>query len=79
MACRTFLTNRFTVRMVWCVFRLDERQHPLPAPPDVAFVAVPGTAVIDAVRDLAQAGIGAAIVNSSGFAESGTTGARLES
>ena len=50
----------------------------LPGPPDVAFVAVPGAAAIDVVRELAEAGVGATIVNSSGFSESGTDGAKLE-
>ena len=50
----------------------------LPKPPDVAFVAVPGAAAIDAVRELSAAGVGAAIVNSSGFAETGEQGAALE-
>lgn len=46
--------------------------------PDLAFVAVPGAAAIDALRDLASAGVGAAVVNSSGFAETGDDGAGLE-
>jgi len=50
----------------------------LKSPPDVAFVAVPAAAAIDAVADLARAGVGAAIVNSSGFAETGEAGAILE-
>ena len=41
----------------------------LPDPPDTAFVLVPGAAAVDAVRDLADAGAGAAVVASSGFAE----------
>jgi len=47
-------------------------------PPDIAFVAVPAAAAIEAVADLAQAGVGAAIVNSSGFAETGEAGSILE-
>ncbi len=43
----------------------------LPEPVDAAFVAVPNEATADAVRDLAQAGVGAAVVSSSGFAEIG--------
>lgn len=50
----------------------------LASTPDIAFVAVPWAAAIDAVRDLASAGTGGAIVNSSGFAEVGAAGARLE-
>ena len=43
----------------------------LPESPDVAFVLVPGASAADAVRDLARAGVGAAVVASSGFAEAG--------
>ncbi len=46
--------------------------------PDVAFVAVPASAVVDAVRDLADAGVGAAVINSSGFGEAGDDGLELE-
>ncbi len=43
----------------------------LPEKPDAAFVLVPVDKAIDAVRDLAAAGVGAAIVCTSGFAEFG--------
>ncbi|MDJ0777970.1 MAG: acetate--CoA ligase family protein [Gammaproteobacteria bacterium] len=46
--------------------------------PDVAFVAVPASVVVDAVRDLAEAGVGAAVINSSGFSEAGDNGRELE-
>lgn len=48
------------------------------SPPDLAFVAVPGAAAIEAVRNLAQAGVGAAVVNTSGFSEAGRDGAGLQ-
>ncbi len=50
----------------------------LPAPPDAAFVAVPAEPAVDAVRDLAEAGVGAAVINSSGFAEAGDSGRRRQ-
>ncbi len=43
----------------------------LPELPDVAFVLVPVSKAVDAVHDLAAAGVGAAIVCTSGFAEFG--------
>ncbi|MGD0701623.1 MAG: acetate--CoA ligase family protein [Trebonia sp.] len=42
--------------------------------PDVAFLMVPGPAVLDAMRDVAVAGVKAAVVLSSGFAELGAEG-----
>lgn len=50
----------------------------LDRPPDVALVALPSAATIDAVRDLSAAGVGAAIVHSKGFSEPGEDGAALE-
>ena len=50
----------------------------LPGAPDLAIVAVPGEAAVEAVRECAELGVGAAIVTSSGFAETGETGAELE-
>lgn len=44
------------------------------AVPDVAFLMVPGPAVLDAMRDVAEAGVKAAVVLSSGFAELGAEG-----
>ena len=44
------------------------------AVPDVAFVMVPGPAVLGAMRDVAEAGVKAAVVLSSGFAELGAEG-----
>ena len=46
----------------------------LPPGVDVAVLAIPGAAVLDAVRDCAQAGVGAAVVFSAGFAEEGEGG-----
>jgi acyl-CoA synthetase (NDP forming) len=47
----------------------------LPAPPDLAFVAVPAPHAADALRDLVEAGVGAAVVSSAGFAETDAAGA----
>ena len=44
------------------------------AVPDVAFLMVPGPAVPDAMHDVAEAGVKAAVVLSSGFAELGAEG-----
>lgn len=50
----------------------------LPAPPDAAFVAVPGAATVDVVAELAAYGAGGAVCHASGFAEDGPEGARLQ-
>ena len=42
----------------------------LPEPVDVAFLAIPAEAAVQAVRDCASAGLSAAIVGSAGYAES---------
>ena len=42
----------------------------LPEPVDVAFLAIPAEAAVQAVRDCARAGLAAAIVGSAGYAES---------
>ncbi len=42
----------------------------LPEPVDVAFLAIPAEAAVQAVRDCARAGLSAAIVGSAGYAES---------
>ena len=42
----------------------------LPEPADVAFLAIPAEAAVQAVRDCARAGLTAAIVGSAGYAES---------
>lgn len=46
----------------------------LPAAPDVAMLAVPAGATVQAVRDCADKGVKAAIVFSAGFAETGEEG-----
>ncbi|WP_343527007.1 acetate--CoA ligase family protein [Sphingomonas sp.] len=46
----------------------------LPDGVDVAVLAIPGPAVLDAVRALAARGVGAAIIFSAGFAEGGEEG-----
>ncbi len=43
----------------------------LPEIPDAAFVLVPGESAVGAVHDLSRAGVGAAVVCSSGFSECG--------
>ncbi len=49
-----------------------------PTVPDLAIVAVPGPAVMDAVRDCAEQGVRAVVLFSAGFAEAGEDGARLQ-
>ena len=50
----------------------------LPSVPDVAIVLVGANRVIDVVRQLAEAGTGAAIVLASGFGEAGAEGQRRQ-
>ncbi|HWM60330.1 MAG TPA: acetate--CoA ligase family protein [Pseudonocardia sp.] len=50
----------------------------LPGVPDAAFVAVPAADCAPVVAELAAAGCGAAVVYSSGFAETGTGGAERQ-
>lgn len=50
----------------------------LPNTPDVAYIFVPTDAVAAAIDDVAAAGIGHAVVLSSGFAESGDDGAQAQ-
>lgn len=50
----------------------------LPETPDLLIVAVPASAVEDALRQAVDRGVGAAIVLSSGFAEIGAEGAALQ-
>lgn len=49
-----------------------------PGPVDLAIILVAADKVVDAVRDCAAAGVGVVIVCSSGFAETGPAGARLQ-
>jgi acyl-CoA synthetase (NDP forming) len=53
-----------------CVAAIDD----LPPGVDVAVLAIPGPAVLDAVRALARRDVGAAIIFSAGFAEGGEEG-----
>ncbi|MGE3679726.1 MAG: acetate--CoA ligase family protein, partial [Burkholderiales bacterium] len=50
----------------------------LPEAPDLAIVAVPGAAAVDAVADCAARGTGVAVVMSSGFGETGEAGRRAQ-
>jgi acyl-CoA synthetase (NDP forming) len=50
----------------------------LPEVPDAAFIFVPLEATLEAVEDAAAAGIKAAVILTSGFAESGEDGAKLQ-
>ncbi len=50
----------------------------LPATPDLAYIYVPIEGVEDALEDAAAAGVGAAIILTSGFAEAGAEGAGLQ-
>lgn len=50
----------------------------LPEVPDLLLVAVPGAAAVAALEAAAERGVGAAIVLSAGFAESGPEGAELQ-
>lgn len=44
----------------------------LPSAPDLVFLAIPASAVVDAVRDCARIGAKSIVVGANGFAESGT-------
>jgi len=50
----------------------------LPEAPELAVIAVPAAKVAESVRELARRGCGAAVIFSSGFAEMGEQGRRLE-
>lgn len=50
----------------------------LPAPPDIAYIAVPREATVDLVGELAAMGAGAAICYAAGFAEVGGIGDDLQ-
>ncbi|RHW23776.1 hypothetical protein D0Z08_27945 [Nocardioides immobilis] len=47
----------------------------VPGPVDLAIVVVPASAVVEAIRGCAEAGVGAAIIFASGFSEIGEDGA----
>lgn len=50
----------------------------LPEPPDATFVAVPASATVDVVADLARRGAGGVVCHASGFAEAGGDGPALQ-
>jgi acetyl-CoA synthetase (ADP-forming) len=58
---------------------LGRRAYPaiaaVPAPPDVAILAVPGESLVQSVGEAAAAGVGCCVIISTGFAEAGTDGA----
>lgn len=54
------------------------RVSEIPAPVDLAIIAVPAPDVIDIVRDCADADVKSVVVVSAGFAETGQRGARLQ-
>jgi acetate---CoA ligase (ADP-forming) len=51
----------------------------LPETPDVAILAVPAAATLQALKDCAERGVKAAIIFSAGFAETGDEGRRMQS
>jgi len=58
---------------------LGRRAYPtiaaVPTPPDVAILAVPPAALVQSVREAAEAGVGGCVIISTGFAEAGADGA----
>ena len=46
----------------------------VPAPPDVAILAVPPSALVPSVREAAEAGVGCCVIITTGFAEAGPEG-----
>jgi len=61
---------------------LDQRCYPdvdsVPGTVDVAIVAVPAAVVVDAVREVGEAGVDKVVVITAGFSETGAEGARRE-
>lgn len=62
--------KRDTIEGRPCLAGIDQ----LPEGVDAAILAIPGPAVLDAIRALAARGVGAAIIFSAGFAEGGAEG-----
>ncbi|WP_294333514.1 acetate--CoA ligase family protein [uncultured Sphingomonas sp.] len=62
--------KRDTIEGRPCLAGIDQ----LPEGVDTAILAIPGPAVLDAIRALAARGVGAAIIFSAGFAEGGAEG-----
>ena len=52
--------------------------HDIDAAPELAVIATPARTVVEAIRECGRKGIGAAIILSAGFNETGADGARLE-
>jgi acetyl coenzyme A synthetase (ADP forming)-like protein len=50
----------------------------IPVPIDLAFIVVPGSAVVDVVKECAEKGVRGICVISAGFSETGEVGARAE-
>ncbi|WP_066717492.1 acetate--CoA ligase family protein [Sphingomonas pituitosa] len=62
--------KRETIEGRPCLASIDQLPHGV----DAAILAIPGPAVLDAIRALAARGVGAAIIFSAGFAEGGADG-----
>jgi acetyltransferase len=62
----------------WEGHTLHRTVSEVPRPVDLALLLLPAAKVADALRESAQAGVRAAIVQSGGFRESGEAGERLE-
>ena len=50
----------------------------VPAAPDVAILALPGNAIVETVTAAATAGVGCCVIITTGFAEAGDTGTRMQ-
>src|ERR1041385_5562989 len=50
----------------------------LPEAPDAMFVALPGDAVLAVLEEAGRKGVGAAVINAAGFADSGPDGVKLQ-
>ena len=50
----------------------------VPAAPDVAILALPGSAIVETVSAAAAAGVGCCVIITTGFAEAGATGTRMQ-
>ena len=50
----------------------------VPAAPDVAILALPGNAIVETVRAAATAGVGCCVIITTGFAEAGAAGTRMQ-
>jgi acetyl-CoA synthetase (ADP-forming) len=50
----------------------------VPAPPDVAILALPGNRIVETVTAAADAGVGCCVIITTGFAEAGAAGERMQ-